>query len=251
MPYGVILRSSAAAAGAVPEAAPLTSVGETLLSLRADLTLLLGNRSDATNDRLNGWINKAYRDMASSLELPEVEASYAFNTVSGQPFYTMPQAVAWADNAAIADALTYPSGGRPLSKSGLDTYRRQAEATGDVRLWFQYGTVWVLWPTPTGIYTVSFDVRIRPDLLTADTHSPIFKPEWHEGLLLLARAKALRDLLDYKAAAVARNDYVTFVRDRIDIKAARTQGTHTGLRPARAASDLYKPTLVPLAQDES
>lgn len=251
MPYGLLSRATAAAAGAVPEAAPRISVGETLLSLRADLTPLIGNRSDATNARLDKWINKAYLDMASSLDLPEVEGSYAFSTVANQALYVKPAAVVWGENAAIVDGLTYPSGGRPLAKTDLDKYRRQAEATGDVQMWFPYGDLWVLWPTPVGAYTISLDVRIRPDVLTLDTHSPIFGQEWHEGILLLARHKALRDLMDYQAAAAAKNDYVAFVRDRINSKAGRAAGVHSAVRPARKASDLYKPTLVPLAQDDT
>jgi len=243
MPFGPISKSLAAAAGAFTAPAPLTSVGETRLSLETMLRDALNNPTDIQfATKYQTWINQAYRDMASSLELPELEATYSLTTVASQPLYTIPAGVAYTKDAVLTDPTTYPNGGTPLRRIDLDYYRRLAEGTGYLQAWFEHNGVYVIWPAPTGAQTVVFDVRVRPTDLTADNHSPILPVELHEGIYLLARHKALRDRREWKEAALARNDYVAFLRDRIDLRAQARVGSRAGLRPARSEYDLIRTT---------
>jgi hypothetical protein len=91
MPYAALKESIATLITSGNLGAPLTSTGETLASLEAELMLQLGSRTDVTPARLKLWINFAYRELCSSLEIDELKGSMSFSLVAGQPLYLLPK----------------------------------------------------------------------------------------------------------------------------------------------------------------
>lgn len=227
MPFNPLNPADAVAAPALTVGAPKVSYGKTLLALRTELALRLGGRSDVDPTRLSSWINEAYLDMVSSLDLPELNSNYSFNTVAAKYLYLVPDQVMYAFSASLVDEYRYPfDGGLPLTKIDLSTYRKlPATVTGSTinseqaMSFFRHGDLWVFWPDPSDIHVISIDFRIRPDPLVNDTDSPILKREWHEGLLLLAKAKAHEGLIEPDLAAASENTYVRWVRRRQDMDA--------------------------------
>lgn len=222
MPYNAINRDNAANLG-LSLGAPLTGHGKSLAKLRAELLLTLLNRQDLDVPTLNGYINDAYIDMATSIEnLSSIQRSVEIALVAGQPLYYL-----GADAFAVDEVGRQsddPTGGEALTKIDLDGYRKRTTRTGRPTMYFYHNYVLVIYPKPENIETLVLDIRIRVQPLTDDTHCPIFDIEWHEGIKLLARAKAFSDIQEWEAAAVAENDYVKFVRRRSD-DSARSSDT--------------------------
>lgn len=223
MPYIALDQATAEAAPTIPVGAPLTSVGETLASLRAELALQLGNRGDIDPTRLDKWINWAYDDVWTSLELDEAKASYSFNTVAGQPLYTTPYQVVTTLGASVVDSTSI-YGGQPLGKTDLRSYRMLENKADRPGKYFRLGNLLVLYPTPDGVYTVVVDFRSRPLPLVQETDSPALAREWHETILLAARKKGFSGILEFDKALPAENDFVNSVRRRQDREADEDEG---------------------------
>lgn len=253
MPY-IALDPATATAVVTGLGAPLVNTGETLLSYRTELALALGGRSDLDAARSDKYTNFAYLDLCTSLQLEELaSASLSFNTVVDQPLYLLPDVVRSTRSIALVDTATYPvAGGIDLVKKDLDWYRKQivaAETTGPL-YFFKTGKLLVLYPTPKTAKAISVDFRLRPVLLTADNHSPILPLEWHEGMLLLAKAKLASALLDTQLAAVFENDWIRFVRRKTDLEAAEQENLLAIARPVQKASHLRRPTSRKLELDQ-
>jgi hypothetical protein len=241
MPYIVLDPSTAAAAPTVTIGAPLTSVGETLSTMRTELDLELGRRSDYANPAdLNYWINKAYRKVAGMLTVKELFGSFQISTVSTQPFYALPIQVAWIKRVSLRDATNYPiEGGREMEQIDENIYRDLAVYSAIPTRWFRWRRMLVLWGTPNAVSTVSVDCRVRPDDLSANTDSPLLPPEFHEVILLYAKATAFRALRIYNEAATASNDALSILRPLLNTDAEELAQAESTVSPARSKGDLY------------
>lgn len=229
MPYTALDPTAAAAAPAVTVGEPITSRGMTRADFEAELSAELGGRTDVTPERILLWINWAYLDLCSSLKLEELNSSYSFATVGGQHMYAVPTAVRSTTGMAVSDSVSYPlDEGRPLTKVDLPRYRRSPLLSDEPTQYFKHNNVFVLYPTPDAARTIAVDFRIRPERLVDATDSPILHEEWHEAILLAARAKAFRALLEFDKAGLAHNDFVDFVRRREDPKAEEDEGRVVG-----------------------
>jgi hypothetical protein len=240
MPWIALDPALAQAAPVTTAGAPLTSVGDTLLSLGTDLQSQLANRADVTSPRRAKWINRAYRHLCAMLPLPELKYSFGLTLVADQPMYLLPKTAAgWVSTgvikqAGLADADNYPSGGIPWTFISEQQYIELPDRTDRPTAFLRYRDMAVVWPTPEDVHTAVFYSRIRPQDLVADTDSPILPPEWHEAILLAARYRALRDLREWKEAAIANNDFVAHIRVLND-NAAEEQGEQeTKITPVTA-----------------
>jgi hypothetical protein len=201
----------------------------------------LGARPDVTNGILETWINDAYLDTCTSLEIDELKASLALNLVAGQPLYLLPPIVRAIREVAVIDAATYGSlGGRKLVQSDLARYRRNGTVSDEPREYFRENRMLVLWPTPKVSRTLSVDIWIRPQPLVGDNDSPIIPPEWHETIGLNARSKAHLDLREYERAAVAENAYVNNVRRKDDPESLEESDRVIGSSVPRSGRSIYR-----------
>lgn len=245
MPYIALDATTAAAAPATTLGAPLTSVGETLGSLRAELIPQI-IRGDIATARWNRWINLAYRHVAAMVTINEMMGSLAINTVASQPLYTLPKAVAWIKSIPLSDPALFPyTGGRNMGMIDLASYRELPDLPGWGNTWgpykyFRFGRLLVLWPTPIAAKSVIIDFRVRPSDLVADTDSPILPEEWHEGILLRSRYVAFRSLQMFEKAKDALNDFVISVKDLVNTDAEELGGKEASFSPARSLRAMYR-----------
>lgn len=244
MPYRALDPSTAATAPVTTAGAPLVSVGETLFSLRSELLLEIGSRSDVDPTRLNKWINWAYRNLAGMLKVGEMKRSMVFNTVAGQPFYLLPVQVRSIRAISVEDSTNFYRGGTKLTLSDEDEYKRQPDSARTYnkgpRKYFRYNRMVVVYPDPVAVQPLDMEFWVRPDDLTDDTHSPILPIEFHEPLLLHSRHRAWRSLQEFQKANLAANDFLQVLRPLIDTDAEEAGEAPRGLTVARKASDLTR-----------
>lgn len=215
MPYQALDPDTAAAAPAgVALGEPLTNVGDTFLELKEELDKRLGGRSDVSNTRLGSWVNQGYIDLASSLRLDQLEASFELSVVADQPFYLLPDNVFAIQEVALNEE-SVPLEGRPLDKIDKNKYRALPDTFGGFpKAFFRYQKILVLWPTPDQSMSVTVDAQILPAKLEGDTNSSILGIEWDEAILLASRWKGFDALLEFEQGILAKNAYLNYVRER-------------------------------------
>lgn len=236
MPFIALDSATAQPAPVTTLGAPLTAVGSTLASLRADLSRLIVGRTDVDSATLDEWINEAYTDLFTSLDLDEAKGSLQLTLVPGQPLYRLPYVVSHIKGAAIQLPESENIGeGYPLDKVDLSVYRSMRPADDEPRMFFRHGDMVVLYPTPSVARTVVLDVIIRPVWMTSDLHSPLFGLEWHEPLKKAARQKAFSAMLEFDKSGVLENELISSVRRRTNRKEEEEVGRVVGSSvPTRA-----------------
>ena len=225
MPFSAFDPANAVAAPAVTFAAPKTNQGWNLERFKSELDMRLGIRTDVVETDLAQWINDAYVDLATSIDIPELRASYAFDLEADKYLYLLPSSVRASIGMEVVDTAGYPiAGGYPLQKFSLDWFRAQKLLSGDVQGYFIHNRMIVLYPTPSAVRTVGIEVLIRPDPMTDNEHSPIIPYEWHRGILYRAAEYGFSSLNQAMKADVAHNEYVNYVRMRENVYAAEDTG---------------------------
>lgn len=238
MPYITLDETLAEVAPAWTVGAPRTSYGKTLADMTAELQAQLGGRTDIDPARMAVWINDAYLDLASSLNLPELRASLALTILASQPLYMLPDNFDHSLSAALVDTTSYAyQGGTPLDKIDDLMYRRLPDLSDLPRVYFVFNNMLVLWPTPSQGTSVVLECEAEPMPLVNDTDSPILARAWHEGVQLLAKAKAHAGLLEPDLAQLAMNDYIAWMRRRQDKNAQEKDGMIARARGVRSLRD--------------
>ena len=192
--------------------APLTNTGMILSDMRAELNLMLGGRPDTSPGELNRWLNFAYLDMASSLEIDELKANLTFLSVVANPLFMLPINVRAIRSVSLVDPTDTVNGGHDLALSTLSSYRRAAARSGTPREYLRDNRFLLLYPTPDIAKTMLLDFWIRPAKLVADTDSPIVPEEWHEAIIKSAASKGHSALREFETAGTMENEYVALVR---------------------------------------
>ena len=239
MPYNVISAANAEVITISGFGAPLSDEGMTLAELDAELNLALINRPDVNSTRRRLWLNLSYVDMVTSLEVDDLDENFQVDLVVGQPLYLLPSGVFSIKHASFMDAAD-ERGGYPLEKADLKSYRARPVCDDDPIEFFRYKSILVVWPTPNRVMPLSVDVRIRPEFMTADNHSPILGVEWHESLLLNARKKMFQMLQEHEASLIANDQYVSTVRDKQDQKQLDDDGKESRSSVPRSSEMLRR-----------
>ena len=243
MPYIVLDPSAAEAAPVTTLGDPLVSSGETLASMRGEMVGQLGNRVDlfeGGNGRVHLYLNQSYIDLATSLKLDELQGSIALDLVAGQSMYMLPSWIIFTTLGTVFVDSSHPLGGRPIEKIDFHRYRSLSVLDGEPQQYFRYGNMIVFYPTPEAAGSVVLDFRLRPRLLTDDTHSPILGYEWHEVILLGAKQRAFSAMLEFDKAMIAQNEVTNLVRRKMDIAAEETDGMIVGSAVPRAHAHLLR-----------
>jgi len=248
MPWLPFDPAAAAAAQVVTLGAPRTSIGMTLATLRARLIRGLGGRSDVADDQaqLDEWINEGYRYLCSMVQLPETKLSYALPVVATEESYLLPVdadgfcVVAAIRHLSIQDAFTYPGGGTPIDFIDTEQFRllpdRSAEPTAATR----YGDILAFWPTPKNARTVLIEGDLRVSDLKLATDSPRLPREWHRGVLLAARMKALEDLREWDEASLVQNALTSHIRPLTNYAAEEEGSRENHVSMIRSAAALRR-----------
>lgn len=219
MPYEMIDPSTAVVLPGGSLGAPLQGQGMTLRELREQLAFQLGDRKDIPDPTLNLWVNWGYLALCSMVDIEQLKGSISFSSVSTQAQYLLPIAVRNIKAAAI-----YGSGfgmlgltrSRPLLKKDIHWFRSQKDLSGQPRYFFREGQVLILYPYPDAAYPIGLDIKIKPKTLTADVDCPLIPEEWHEVILLAARVRAFRALMEFDKASIAQNELVSEIRSKMN-----------------------------------
>lgn len=240
MPYIEIDPDAAAAAPATTLGDPLTSTGMTLGEMRQELDLMLSSRPDVGITRLERWINWGYVNLAASIKFGFLKGSITLSLVADQPLYNLPTITHATIGAALSDT-DLPTDGRPLSKSSLVKYRTRPVRKRAPEEYFRgAGQVLIVWPTPKEVHSCIVDIRFLPKNLEASTDSSILGTQWDEIILLNARRKALAALMEWEAAALAKNDFVSEVRQLADPEHLEEEGQIVRSSVPRTRSQLLR-----------
>lgn len=227
--------------------APATNGEETLNSMRTELASLLAGRTDVDPTRLDRWINQAYRDLATSFDIPSLNVNFGFMLTGAQATYKLPTTLLVSRSVSVSDSINYPvEKGRPLRKIELDTYRKLPELTDEPTSYMLQDKLLVFYATPIAARAVTIDAYIKPQKLVNPTDSSILGAEWDEPILMSARAKAHNALLEWTQGSMAENAFLSRVRRMRDIKADERTGEIAAFRPARGRYDrdrLTRPNL--------
>jgi hypothetical protein len=225
VPFLVIDPATAAAAPATTLGAPKVAQTETLSTMRAWLKRALLGRTQGLEDAtFNEWINDAYLDICTSLDIDELKGSLAFSLTAGQSLYKIPSIVStFLSPLGLVDS-TMSTGGQPLDKVDKSWFREQPDESNRPKYFFREGELLVIHPTPDKSYTLNVDFRIRPLPMTLDTHSPILSAEWYRPIRLNARQMAFDDLQEFEKVPPAQNSVVAAVRKRNDREASEDEG---------------------------
>lgn len=239
MPYIVLDPALATAIPAGTLGEPLTNVGMTLADLRNELRIMLGGRPETDDPMLDRWINFAYLDTATSLEIDELKGSLSFNSTVAEAMYLLPDVVRAIRHASIIDTANYAAGGRELKLSNIGAYRKAADATGEPREFVRENKLLLLYPTPVAARSITLDVWIRPQKLTDDSDSPILAEEWHEVILKNARAKGHSALREFETAGVTENEHISLVRRKDEPEALEDANRVVGSSVPRTRRQLF------------
>ena len=122
----------------------------------------------------------------------------------------------WSEQATSArlhdSAVQFAGRTALITAEASYTYRELDERDGTPDSYFFHTQMLVLWPTPATSITAAVDYKLRPAPLVQDTDSPFLSPEWHEVILVGARARALSALMEFSASMAVNNEYVNLIR---------------------------------------
>lgn len=236
----------------IAQIAPVTSAGEPVIGVGTNLAEFhdgliedLQGRGDISS-RIDRWINFAYQNLASMLEINELNASMLFPLVADQPFYLLPEVVSWIQWIGVEDSTNYLDGGRGFEMTTRETYRTLPDSTSSITSgilpykYFRIGRMLVIWPTPAEAFDATMDFRVRPLPMTAVDHCPILPPEFHSVIYDMAQARALRKLGFRSEGDRVYNDAISTLRPMINSDANERDNLNMVLVPVRSRAQLYR-----------
>ena len=162
---------------------------------------------------LNYWINYAYRRLCNIIDLPALERlDTSMTTASGVASVTLP-----TDTYAVLTFYDVTNSHyiHPLN-GGWEEYERQGVIIGSTSTnlthWTRFGNSAYFKPRPAGAYALRAKLKIEPPLLSAAGSTPIIPPIWHDGIVILAKAKGWRDNGDdSRANAILAGEWREFM----------------------------------------
>ena len=188
-------------------------MGYDLSEIRAEVKRRIGNvtQVDVDDDRYDLWINLAYLDMAGTYAFPQLKQLSEATLQTNDRLVSLP-----SDLFAIYSVRDATNNKKVTKASDIVFDNLDLTSTGAYLEHYQrVGNMLELYPK----LSANCDVLIRYcrnfTLLTDDDHEPAFNINYHEGLMMLATAKGLRALFEYKKAMAEKNEYVAFMRSRM------------------------------------
>lgn len=244
MPFTVLDPATAEAAPTTDAGQPLSNTGMTLESMLEDLSSDM--QGIDVSDRGPDWINRAYKNLAGMLDINELQASVSINLLADQPFYLVPETLAWVEWFGNEDSTDYRDGGRGFEMIDRQTYRMlpDSDAFTVTQLlpykWFRFARMIVLWPTPETATTAAMDFRVRPASLVDLDDSPILPEDFHEPLYQMALARGQRARGFRSEGDRAYNDALSYLRPLLNTDAEEMDSMNMTMQPIRARSQLYR-----------
>ena len=197
----------------------------TLADLCSKATTALGNRTDVTLSIASFWANEGLREV-----LEEIRPSFT------------DEAIAVSSTTINEDKISLPSDFHEmitlsnLSPSGnpalLDQVNHEQLAafshySGVPTEYALYSTWLELRPIPDSAYSLELRYYKQPTEMTATTDVPSVATRYRRGIFLKTKELLAQNvILDSEAAAIAHNEYVSFMNSQANDQALRVRNQH-------------------------
>jgi hypothetical protein len=177
----------------------------TVATIRAQIVTEIGERTDF-NDEIDDQINYAYDEIATTLEIKELQANTTQTTTDGTAEYALTSTYAIF---SVSNQTNF----KVLEESTMRDYdARDNTETGAPNKWArEANNLYVFAAVPDDNdgdnYTLLIRYWLRPDELTTDASNHIFPRELERGIRLLAGANTMLLLNDDQRYQVRIMEY--------------------------------------------
>jgi hypothetical protein len=211
----------------------------TLRMLREDLNFALGEKSQASNEPLDRWINRAYYEIVGRMagDLTDLHSVEVITTTACDPSYPVPAAVGrrFLSILSIADLTNK----RRLLYIAPRNYHLRDQAPCSVpELWTKQGASVLLWPAPRAGISIQVYGVLEPLPLAAEADTTLLPASLDHGILLLATRNAymaFRMKEDATLAYQAAENYLRSIQSEMQLN----EGTPSvGVQIAESYDDL-------------
>lgn len=237
MPYAVLDETTATPITGGPFGVnPTTGDGAKVSDFQVRLLEMLGHRTTATPTKILEWLNDAYIAISEEFEFDDLQAELEFQTVAGQPLYTLPEGVGTLYGASIMGGST--TAGKQLDKTDYNSYRHFEDASGEPEQFFRYRRTLVLHPQPSTAQWISVGFRVVPRKLVGLEERTLLGRGMDRPLLLRAKQFALEDRDEFDAGGAAGNSAIGQIRAKLDPNAQEQTGRVLGISVPKRRADL-------------
>lgn len=196
----------------------------TLSDLISRTTAALGNRTDISLSDASYWVNVAQREVWDALPHNNAEAIATSVTTTNEDKLSLP-----SDFEELLTASVQTSTNAPvlLDYINYDELAAYSDASGSP-LYYSLFDDWLeLRPVPDSVYTVTVRYRKQLSDMTVLTDHPSVATRLRMGIMFKAKELMAQNLLlDSEGAALARNEYISYMASKPSDAALRSRSQH-------------------------
>lgn len=203
-----------------PPLCNLWDMSDTLTNILANVRENLGSPPTGiiSDARLTKRINDAYREVVTRYRHPENETTETITTVAGTATDAVPAAY-W-----YTEAMRDETNDRVLKFRPINWILAQDRDTrGQPRYWSLWGSNFIFYPTPDGVYSITHYYKIEPTALSAGGDSTIVLDAWDEIIEWGATWRAHQFLGEQDKMIHARNIWRTLVNNMPETKTLNSE----------------------------
>jgi len=197
----------------------------TLGDLTSKATTALGNRTDITLSVASFWANAAMAEVINEIQPSfDMEAIAVSSTTVNENKITLPSDF----HEMITLSNTSPSGHPDLlNQINVDQGAAFSNYSGIPTEYALFSSWLELYPIPDSAYSLELKYYKQPSEMTATTSVPSVATRYRFGVFLKTKEMLAQNvILDSEAAAIARNEYVSFMNSQANDQALRLRNQH-------------------------
>lgn len=200
----------------------------TFLELQDELLEMLGRPDLSTSDlfrtRAKFHINRAYLDVTSRFDLPDLVTSENLTTADGTSDYAL------AADALFLISLVDTTNNVRLIKKGVSSVDEMTTTVKDKPKYYaRFGLKVIMEPTPDGIYVVKNRYVKQPTELSADGDIPVTSREWDNAILYRAAQFFFIGLGEMDKGQIFLGIYTDYIQGRRITDRMRSIGADEGI----------------------
>lgn len=184
----------------------------TLAEMRAEVKSRLGNVTsvDVGDTRYDLWIDMAYKDLCGSYQFPQVKALATAACLANDRLVSLP-----SDCFAIYSVRDDTNNRKLVKASDIVLDNLTLSQTGTAKHYNRVGNMIEIYPKLSANTTIMIRYCKKLDTMDDDTDEPAISDTYDEAIIMLAVAKGLSALFEFKKADAVRNEFVAFMRSRV------------------------------------
>jgi hypothetical protein len=197
----------------------------TLADICSKATTALGNRSDIALSIASFWANDAMREVLEEIRPSFTDEAIAISSTSvNEDKISLPSDF----HEMIALSNLSPSGNPDLlAQVNTDQLASFSRYSGVPTEYALFSTWLELRPIPDSAYSIEMRYYKQPSEMTATTAVPSVATRYRRGIFLKTKELLAQNvILDSEAAAIAHNEYVSFMNSQANDQALRVRNQH-------------------------